>query len=140
MKQDICSNYTPSVGAFVFSVEHLQCLQQLDVYHWLIRPYEHLRHCVVKEVASLLHPSDLDLSTEHTPFSSPIFSGRFSDTLKYLSIRDYSRNCIRFPDPFHCRVTPEILAHSGGPSRSQSSNRKLALTSRQRQFKGGSDR
>ena len=136
---DYSKNYSPTVGAFVYNIEHLQHLQRMGVYHWLIRPYENCRHCVIKEVVTLLHPSDLNLATTHFSFASPIFTGRSSDPKKYMFIHGYSRNCIRFPDPFHCRVLPEMLAPSIGLSRS-SLNRQRALTPRQRQLKGGSDR
>ena len=139
-KHDICSNYTPTVGAFVYGVEHLQCLQRLGVYHWLIRPYENCCHVIVNDITILQQASDLGLSTDHHPFASPIFKGRSSDPSKYMSIREYGRNCIRFPDPFHSRVLPENLTSSGSLQSQSSSNRQRALTSRQRQLKGSSDR
>ena len=134
------STYSATVGVFVSNIEDLQRFQQMRIIHWLIRPYEKCHHCMIKEVTTLQQPSELGISTEHFPLAAPIFSGRTSDPAKYMAIRACSRNCIRFPDPFHSRIVPLPLPSSGLLRSGLLWCQERALTSRQRQFKGSSDR
>ena len=131
----------PRIGSFLSQIRELEIFQRFAIPHWLILPHEHALHCRINEVTIMRFPQDCGLSTDPISSSaSPIFVGPTADRKKYEAIRKFGHNCIRFPDPFHCKAIPEPIVSVLGPVRSMPGSSHRALTHKQRMKLFASDR